>query len=85
MPTVREYLIGLAYAVLLVAACLGVLFLAGCASGVQMNDEEAAACRNEGCAVFTERELDALVKRAAEIGYRKGWTNAVRESMGEGI
>lgn len=60
------------------------VLLAGCANGVHMTDEDRIACRNEGCAAFTEAELRALVNRAASAGYRQGWTDAHRQS-GKGI
>ena len=53
-----------------------VLLLAGCASGIRVSDEEAVACRNEGCAVFTERDLLVLVGKAMAEGYRRGWRDA---------
>jgi hypothetical protein len=72
----------LALVALLVIPAL--VLLLGCASGVQMDEAEAIACRNEGCAVFTEAELRALASRAAALGYRKGWTDALRQRS-EGI
>lgn len=58
------------------AAVLLIGLLAGCASGIRVSDEEAVACRNEGCAVFTERELMGLVGKAMAEGYRRGWRDA---------
>lgn len=80
MQRAADFLVGLARAVLLVVALLGLLQCAGCANGVQMTDEERIACRNEGCAVFTEAELRALQHQAAGVGYRKGWTDATRQA-----
>jgi hypothetical protein len=68
--------------VFVVSMALVLLHLAGCANGVQMTDEERKACRDAetGCAVFTEQELDTLVKRAIAAGYRKGWTDAHKQA-----
>jgi hypothetical protein len=76
----RAFLEGLLYAVLLVALVLGAMVMAGCATGVQMTDEERVACRDSGCAAWTETELRTLVDRAVGAGYRKGWTDVVRQS-----
>lgn len=62
------------------AAALLIVLLAGCASGIRVSDEEAVACRNEGCAVFTERELTVLVGKAMSEGYRRGWRDATVQS-----
>lgn len=61
-------------------AALIALLLAGCANGVQMTDEETRACRDEGCAAFTERELRALIHKALTEGYRRGWTDAHQQA-----
>jgi hypothetical protein len=76
-----NFLIGAAYAAILVFCALALLSISGCANGVQMTDEERKACRDAetGCAVFTEQELDTLVKRAIAAGYRKGWTDAHKQ------
>ena len=46
------------------------LVLSGCASfkGVQMDDEERAACAVEGCAVFTAHELRNLALKYIKEG-----------------
>lgn len=75
-----NFLIGAAYAAIVVFAALALLHLSGCATGVQMTDEEAAACKAEGCAAFTEQELRDLVNRALVAGYRRGWHDATRQS-----
>ena len=69
----------LALFVLLVIPAVILLFT-GCASGVRMTDEETIACRNDGCAVFTEAELLQLVNKAGSAGYRKGWEDAHRQA-----
>lgn len=56
------------------------LLLAGCASGVQINDDEAKACRTEGCSVWTEKELRGLVRKA----FTEGWNAGVKHS-GQGV
>lgn len=76
----KERFVGFVQAVVLITALLGLLQCAGCANGVQMDDEERIACRNEGCGVFTAAELHALQKRAIEAGYRRGWTDAHRQA-----
>lgn len=42
------------------------LFLSGCATipGVEISDEERAACKAEGCSVWTRAELEDLVRAA---------------------
>lgn len=48
------------------------LCLVGCTSmpaGVTMTDEERAACARDGCSVWTESELQGLVRAAAQKGY----------------
>ena len=47
---------------------LALILLTGCASGVRMNEQEAAACRAHGCSVWTDAELQALITKAAMIG-----------------
>ncbi len=50
------------------------LVLSGCASfkGVQMDDEERAACAIETCAVFTARELTEMARRFFSEGVKLG-------------
>ena len=53
------------------------LLLAGCAqtpAGVQMDDDEAKACKEEGCTVWTEDELMELIRKT----YRKGYQDGVK-------
>lgn len=66
---------------LLVALLLVLLALGGCASGVQMDDDEAKACRSaeHGCTVWTEAELRSLAQRWFKEGYRYGWKHANEE------
>lgn len=52
-----------------------VLLLSGCATlpaGVQMTDDERAACAAQGCAVFTEQELRGLAQEVYKRGYSAG-------------
>lgn len=47
------------------------LMLGGCAAtipGVQISDEERAACAAQGCTVWTRAELEALVIEAMRRG-----------------
>lgn len=55
------------------------LLLAGCASGVHMTQEEAKNCRDEGCSVWTDAELQQLAIRIGHQAYQKGWTDATRQ------
>jgi len=48
------------------------MLLAGCATGVEMTKEEAAACKAEGCSVWTARELTMLARKFYSDGYRAG-------------
>ena len=51
------------------------LLLAGCAQlpkGVEMTDDERAACEAQGCSVWTLAELQKLVQIAAKRGYDMG-------------
>jgi hypothetical protein len=56
------------------AALILAILLAGCASfeGVQMNADEAKACKAEGCAVFTDHELLDLARKFFNEGYQAG-------------
>lgn len=56
------------------------LLLTGCANGVVMTDEEVLACRNEGCAAFTENEIRALVGKVYKDGYLSGWGDANKQA-----
>lgn len=61
------------------ASALAVLaLLAGCATGIKMTDQEAAACRAEGCTVWTDAELQGLVLNALRQGYQQGARSAGR-------
>jgi hypothetical protein len=57
-------------------ALIAFLLLAGCGApmpiGVQMDDEEAMACKEAGCTVWTEAELRELMKKVWLIGYEAG-------------
>lgn len=51
------------------------LLLTGCTSvpeGVQIDDEERAACAAQGCAVFTLDELQTLSERWYKKGFNAG-------------
>ena len=45
---------------------LCLVLLTGCATipGLQISEEERAACRDHGCSVWTQAELEALVRAA---------------------
>jgi hypothetical protein len=45
-----------------------------------MTDEEAKACRDLGCSVWTDAELMQLANKVGSAAYRKGWTDATRQS-----
>ena len=52
---------------------IAVLLLAGCATtGIEMTEDEAAACKVEGCSVWTVRELEGFARRFWGEGYRAG-------------
>lgn len=62
-----------------ISAALAALLLAGCATtrdGVQMSPEEAVACKEQGCSVWTQDELMNLAReifrRGVEAGRGKG-------------
>lgn len=57
-----------------IALLVALGLLAGCAApaGVKMSDEEAAACRAQGCTVWTEAELQGLALEAMRQGYIRG-------------
>lgn len=65
-----------------IASALAALFLclAGCASDVDMTDEERAVCRDQGCTAWTAQDLLDLARGAAAEGYRRGWRDAVRQA-----
>ena len=51
------------------------LILTGCASlppGVEMTDDERAACEASGCTVWTMDELRKLIGMAMRKGYEAG-------------
>jgi hypothetical protein len=74
-PGLRAFLTGIA--ILAVMLCIGLL--SGCASGVQMTDEETVRCRNEGCAAFTLGEIRILMGKVFKDGYLSGWTDSNRQ------
>ncbi len=56
-------------------ALLAMVLLTGCASlpqGVEMTEDERAACAAAGCAVWTLEELQRLVGIAMQKGYAAG-------------
>jgi len=53
------------------AALLAAIALGGCAAtipGVQISDGERALCAEQGCTVWTQAELEALVREAMRRG-----------------
>lgn len=51
------------------------LLLSGCASlpaGVEMSEEEAAACKSQGCTVWTPLELENVAREFFKRGYAAG-------------
>jgi len=51
------------------------LMLSGCASlppGVEMTEDERAACASQGCSVWTLDELQRLIGMAMQRGYAAG-------------
>lgn len=51
------------------------LLITGCASlpqGLEMNDDERAACAAAGCSVWTLAELQRLIGIAMRRGYQEG-------------
>ena len=51
------------------------MLLSGCASlppGVEMTDDERAACEAQGCTVWTMDELRKLIGMAMRKGYEAG-------------
>lgn len=56
-------------------ALLAMVLLTGCASlpqGVEMTEDERAACAAAGCTVWTLEELQRLVGIAMQKGYAAG-------------
>lgn len=54
---------------------LTIILLSGCASfpaGLEITDDERAACEAEGCSVWTQSELEKLVRAAMLRGYQAG-------------
>lgn len=54
---------------------LAALVLAGCASfpaGLEMSEDEAKACKEQGCTVWTMQELQGLARRFFGEGYKAG-------------
>lgn len=51
-----------------------ILTLTGCATlkGVEISDDERAACEADGCTVWTKAELEMLVREAMKQGYLAG-------------
>lgn len=50
------------------------LVLSGCATikGIEISDEERAACEAQGCTVWTQEELQRLAKQFFLQGYQAG-------------
>ena len=52
--------------------------ISGCAStGITMSAEEAQACKEEGCTVWTETELRGLMQKVFREAYRLGGKAAI--------
>jgi uncharacterized protein YceK len=52
-----------------------VALLSGCASlpaGVKMTSDEAAACKEQSCTVWTDAELRQLAEKFFTDGYKRG-------------
>lgn len=75
-----ERLIGALSALVFVSVLLCVLFVSGCPSGIRMDNDEAKACRNAGCTVWTEAELRVLAQQWFKKGYHYGWKAANEEA-----
>lgn len=61
-----------------------IFFLTGCASlpaGVEMTEEDRAACAAAGCTVWTRAELEQLVGMAAQRGFQAGRAAGKRLSL----
>lgn len=59
----------------LFTAALCALLLAGCATtrdGIKMSEEEAAACKAQGCTAWTEAELMELAQKIFRLGVQAG-------------
>lgn len=70
--------------IVLVSILAMLIVLGGCASGVVMTEEERIACRNEGCAPFTNTEIRALIGKVFNDAFRLGWIDATKRA-GTGI
>lgn len=49
------------------------LLFAGCATGIEMTDDEARMCKASGCTVWTETELLRLGRKFYNEGYKAGY------------
>lgn len=58
--------------VVFIVFALFVVVLSGCALGVTMTEAEQAACRKDGCSVWTMDELRALAAKAFRAGHEAG-------------
>lgn len=83
-----EGFIGFMYAVAFVATLLAILALQGCATtdvarlGIQMDDDERAACALLTCSVWTMEELREFYQRAFLEGYQQGAAGRRRNGGG---
>lgn len=50
------------------------LVLSGCGTieGVRISEAEREKCKEEGCTVWTDSDLQRLMKNIFSIGYQKG-------------
>ena len=56
-------------------AFFAALILTGCASmpaGVEMTEAEVKACKEQGCTVWTYKELEGMARRFFGEGYKAG-------------
>lgn len=58
---------------------LAIWALVGCATfeGVQMDQDEAKACKEQGCSVWTDEELKRLYMRGVQDGIKHARSNGV--------
>ena len=66
------------YALAVVTLLVMLSILSGCAStGITMSADEEAACKAEGCTVWTEGELRMLIQQVYKDAYMRGGKAAI--------
>lgn len=64
-----------------ILAVLLMIFISGCApqlpDGVTMSDEERVACKEQGCTVWTQEELERLARIFFQKGYAAKTGNSI--------